>query len=124
MANRKGCTPQTSPWQGIAAQRSAGKRQNPMKAKIYVLSTVLADENGPAMPAVSSPGTETSLGGRRHSSSDGSACAGSDFSISRRSPGRRLSGMGYRIDCASDRGRPKPRCAHGSRTREWMSLSR
>jgi hypothetical protein len=40
-----------------------------MKAKIYALSTMLADENGPAMPAVSSPGTETSLGSRRHSSS-------------------------------------------------------
>ena len=29
-----------------------------MKAKIYVLSTVLADENGPAMPAVFADETE------------------------------------------------------------------
>ena len=29
-----------------------------MKAKIYVLSTVLADENGPAMPAVSTDESE------------------------------------------------------------------
>ena len=42
-----------------AAQGSRSTRKDlNMKTKIYVLSTVLADENGPAMPAVFADETE------------------------------------------------------------------